>query len=194
MNKRIDPAMGNLGYDLIENQFYPTPEWVIDGLIRVAVGHKLLTIENQIWEPACGEGHLSKVLIKRGFDVYSSDLIYRGFSSNLLDFLTATECHGDTIITNPPYGKLAEQFIRKAAELMRPVGGKVFMLLRNEYDSASTRRDLFGDNSRFAAKLTLTSRPKWIANSTGSPRHNYAWFYWDFSKFHGLPSTLYIHR
>jgi len=32
-----------------------------------------------IWECACGKGHLSKVLEKHGFEVISTDLIYRGF-------------------------------------------------------------------------------------------------------------------
>ena len=32
-----------------------------------------------IWEPACGEGHISKVLADHGNEVISTDLIYRGF-------------------------------------------------------------------------------------------------------------------
>ena len=32
-----------------------------------------------IWEPACGEGHISKVLQAHGYEVISTDLIYRGF-------------------------------------------------------------------------------------------------------------------
>lgn len=36
------------------------------------------TFSPVIWECACGEGHLSKVLQKHGFQVISTDLIYRG--------------------------------------------------------------------------------------------------------------------
>ena len=32
-----------------------------------------------IWEPACGEGHISKVLQAHSYEVISTDLIYRGF-------------------------------------------------------------------------------------------------------------------
>jgi hypothetical protein len=32
-----------------------------------------------IYEPACGDGAISKVFINNGFDVYSTDLIYRNF-------------------------------------------------------------------------------------------------------------------
>lgn len=42
----------------------------------------LIEIENlnkNIWECACGEGHLAKVFIKNGFNVKATDLIYRGF-------------------------------------------------------------------------------------------------------------------
>ena len=45
-----------------------------------------------IWEPACGEGHISKVLQAHGYEVISTDLIYRGFGDpEPLDFLK--ECN-----------------------------------------------------------------------------------------------------
>ena len=34
------------------------------------------TFAPHVWECACGEGHLSKVLEKHGYDVESTDLIY----------------------------------------------------------------------------------------------------------------------
>ena len=41
-----------------------------------------------VWECACGEGHLSKVLEKHGYKVISTDLIYRGYGEKeSLDFL-----------------------------------------------------------------------------------------------------------
>lgn len=44
-----------------------------------------------IWEPACGEGHLAKVLEGHGHNVFSTDLIYRGYGDpEPLDFLKAT--------------------------------------------------------------------------------------------------------
>ena len=64
-----------------------------------------------IWECACGEGHLSKVLEEHGFEVISTDLIYRGFGDpEPLDFLkdTLEDFEGD-IITNPPYGERIEE-------------------------------------------------------------------------------------
>ena len=43
-----------------------------------------------IWECACGEGHLSKVLIKEGYNVFSSDLYDRGYGEAQIDFLETT--------------------------------------------------------------------------------------------------------
>lgn len=77
-----------------------------------------------IWECACGEGHLSKVLEEHGFEVISTDLVYRGFGDpEPLDFLkdTLENFEGD-IITNPPY-KYALEFVEQA---LKGKNGKSF--------------------------------------------------------------------
>ena len=60
-----------------------------------------------IWEPACGEGHLSKVLEKHGYEVINTDLVYRRFGAEQsVDFLKlnrSTDYFEGDIITNPPY-------------------------------------------------------------------------------------------
>lgn len=73
-----------------------------------------------IWEPACGEGHISKVLQAHGYEVISTDLIYRGFGDpEPLDFLKETldDFEGD-IITNPPY-LMGLEFVQRALESVR---------------------------------------------------------------------------
>ena len=41
-----------------------------------------------IWECACGEGHMAKVLEEHGYQVISTDLIYRGYGKEEpVDFL-----------------------------------------------------------------------------------------------------------
>jgi 2-polyprenyl-3-methyl-5-hydroxy-6-metoxy-1,4-benzoquinol methylase len=40
---------------------------------------KLEKFNKQILEPACGEGHISNILSKNGYNVISTDLIERGF-------------------------------------------------------------------------------------------------------------------
>jgi hypothetical protein len=135
-----------------------------------------------IWEPACGDGAISKVLEKNGYSVRSTDLFYRNYGElESVDFLKTEDYpvfpFAFSIITNPPYN-FAEAFIRRALDVAQSVQGQVAMLLRNEYDCAATRVDLFR-HPYFTFKLVLTKRPHWIAGTTGSPRHNYAWYVWD---------------
>jgi len=87
----------------------------------------------------------------------------------------------DAIITNPPYGKDADRAARHAIKLMEASKGVVIFLCRQEWDSAKGRADLF-DHPAFAMKITLRHRPRWIANSKGAPRHNYAFYVWNWAK------------
>lgn len=45
----------------------------------------------EIWEPACGEGHISKVLEADGYRVLSTDLVYRGYGDGGVDFFECSE-------------------------------------------------------------------------------------------------------
>ena len=71
-----------------ENDFYATDPRAIELLLDIE------SFSDKIWECACGEGHLSKVLEAKGYDVISTDLINRGFgtggrtSFHLLRYLT----------------------------------------------------------------------------------------------------------
>ena len=51
---------------------------------------KLLSVERpntNIWECACGAGHLSERLKQHGYSVYSTDIVERGYCDKLIDFL-----------------------------------------------------------------------------------------------------------
>lgn len=71
----------------------------------------LLEVEpelNNIWECACGEGHLACVFDRKGKLRKSTDLINRGYGT-VEDFLLNTEpYHNGDIVTNPPY-KFAQE-------------------------------------------------------------------------------------
>ena len=89
------------------------------------------TFDKNVWEPACGEGNLSEVLKKHGHNVYSTDLIDRGYANDHYDFLkTENKWFGD-IITNPPF-KLATEFVKKSLESIDD-GKKVAMFLKLNY-------------------------------------------------------------
>jgi hypothetical protein len=64
-----------------------------------------------IWEPACGDGSISKELEAAGYAVHSTDLIDRGYGTGGVDFLLDYRTSADNIVTNPPF-KFAEEFVR----------------------------------------------------------------------------------
>ena len=188
-----DPAMsGQLSYERVEGDFYPTPPENVDCLAAF-----FDLSDAFIWEPACGEGHISKRLLDFAKGVVSTDLFDRGYGTAGHDFLRKgllpTRING--IITNPPFGDVAEQFIRHALFLTQATSGFVAMFLRNEYDMASTGRvDLFEGHPAYLMKICVTKRPRWIEGSKGSPRHSYSWYIWDWSKDpETLPVVRYIH-
>jgi hypothetical protein len=79
------------------NDFYATDPISIDKLLQVETPNKL------IWECACGCGDLSKRLEYFGYNVKSTDLVYRDYGEGNIDFLECKENFNGDIITNPPY-------------------------------------------------------------------------------------------
>ena len=122
-----------------ENDFYATDPYVINRSVDFFsdIG---ITKNSHIWEPACGQGHLSKRLIDLGYSyVYSTDLIDRGYGERA-DFLQSW-MHGDVIITNPPF-KLAPEFVHHANAIQRD-GGLSLFLLKIQFLETEKRIDLF---------------------------------------------------
>lgn len=104
--------------------FYPTPPEATLALLSAE------TFDGSVWEPACGEGHIAKVLAERGHQVIATDLVDHGFGQSGRDFLAEREPLAKHIITNPPYGRgLGDAFCRHAIGLTAKTGGKVAMLL-----------------------------------------------------------------
>ena len=112
-----------------------------------------------IWEPACGEGHISKVLQAHGYEVISTDLIYRGFGDpEPLDFLKETldDFEGD-IITNPPYS-MGLEFVQRALESVRH--------RMASYCQESTRYCNYG-KGKFGEEITVIKPCFWDENTLG---------------------------
>lgn len=122
-------------YDREQNDFYATDPKAVEELLKVQ------TFSKRVWECACGTGHISNVLKNHGYDVYSTDLIARGYGDQM-DFLNndIKSWDGD-IITNPPY-KLALEFVKKAHELVTD-GHKVAMFLKLTFLESKRRKAFF---------------------------------------------------
>lgn len=166
-----DPAMlGPARYERAEGDFYATPAWVTRVLLEQVTLDK-------VWEPACGDGAMAKVLAAAGKDVAATDLYDRGYGTPGIDFLKAQDPTSRDIVTNPPYA-LADAFVRHALALTEQHRAYVCMLLRHEWDAGVTRNDILAPGTRFRAKIVLTDRPRWIEGTKMRPRHNYAWYVW----------------
>ena len=65
-----------------------------------------------IWEPCCGKGAISDVLIGRGHHVISTDLVDYGYGVAGRDFLMESRAPDGVVavVTNPPYNA-AESFV-----------------------------------------------------------------------------------
>lgn len=137
------------------------------------------TFAPKVWECACGGGHLSRVLEGHGYDVLSTDLIYRGYGRQE-DFLKAEGGFDGDIITNPPY-KFALEFVKKALSLV-PEGNKAAMFLKLTFLEGKGRKQFFLDNP---PKTVYVSSSRLICAMNGdfgtitSSAVAYAWFVWE---------------
>ncbi len=127
------------------NDFYATDPIAIDKLLcKYQLPHR-------VWEPSCGQGHLSERLRSLGYEVLSSDLIDRGYGTGGVDFLISpmlreVEC----ILTNPPYCK-ATEFIQHALDIL-PGNGVCAMFLKTTFLEGKGRYE----------KLFSVTPPKYI--------------------------------
>jgi hypothetical protein len=118
------------------NDFYATEPRAIELLLDMEA------FGGDVWEPACGEGHLSKVLESRGYSVKSTDLIDRGYGAAGQDFLAIDNIFFDgNIITNPPY-RYATEFVEKALSII-PDGKKVAFFLKVQFMEGKGRKHIF---------------------------------------------------
>ena len=138
------------------------------------------TFSADIWECACGEGHLSERLEEHGYNVLSTDLINRGYGRGEVDFLKQTYNFKGDIITNPPY-KYATEFVYKALELINP-GNKVAMFLKVLFLEGKARKQLF---KQYPPKTIYISSSRLRCAPNGDFENNpgsavaYAWFVWE---------------
>lgn len=144
----------------------------------------LLQLDNfdDIWECACGGGHMAEVFRKEGLLMQATDKYEQGYEYNgegQIDFLEYDGVwHGD-IITNPPY-KYAGEFIKKAMGILDN-GRKLALFLPIRYLSSKSRRAIFEEYPPYkvwvsSSRLACAMRGD-FENMKGSAV-DYAWFIW----------------
>lgn len=157
--------------DLSGPDFFPTPRWATYALIDNE------QFKGNIWECACGDGAMSRVLEDTNRPVRSSDLYDRGFGDIGVDFLSASR-GADNIITNPPYNS-AETFVANGVKLAKR---KFALLLRLAFlEGANRARNIFGScppSRVWVFSERITFYPVGVeVRGTGTTA--YAWFVWD---------------
>lgn len=162
--------------DREENDFYATQPIAAEWLI------KLENLDNNIWECACGQGHLGKVFEEHGYNVLATDLIDRGYGQGGVDFLKSDGLFVGDIVTNPPY-KYAQEFIEHALCLI-PDGYKVCMFLKVQFLEGKARRELY---ENCPPRTVYISSSRIQCGRNGDFKGSmvaYAWYVWE-KGYHG---------
>ena len=155
------------------------------------------TFNEHIWEPACGELHLSNVLENHGYNVRNSDIIDRLQNGKIetIDFLKYEGKWEGDIITNPPY-KYAKDFVEKALDVVT-MGHKVAMFLKLTFLESQARRELF---DKAPPKLLYVSTKRlqcakngdFVTYSKGTGTAvAYGWYIWE-KGFTGRPEIVWF--
>jgi hypothetical protein len=157
--------------DLEGPDFFPTPRWATFALIDNE------KFNGDIWESACGDGTMSKVLEETGCVVPSSDLYDRGYGDVGHDFLAPTR-YAENIVTNPPYN-CAEGFVASGLKHAR---NKFALLLRLAFlEGANRARTIFSEcppSRVWVFSERITFYPNGV-EPKGTGTTAYAWFVWD---------------
>ena len=160
------------------HDFYPTPREGTLALLSVE------RFDGPIWEPACGDGAIAKVLTQAGYRVIATDLIDRGYGDAGVNFLEEPRPRAKHIVTNPPYGRgLADSFVRHALSLTRETGGSVAMLVNLASLAHPRRHDLFVRNPPAMVYVLdeLVCHPNGIPSTSANSsyaEHRYCWLMW----------------
>jgi hypothetical protein len=152
--------------------FYPTPESATIALLS------RVTLSRDIWEPACGEMDISKVLEAHHHCVKSTDITS---GNDFFGYHEHVECD---IVTNPPFS-MGLEFVEHALKL---TSGKVYMLLPIGFMTSASRRPLM-TSGHLEKAIILVKRLR-IRTHYGeiNSQFNHVWYV--FNKENHRPAIL----
>jgi hypothetical protein len=178
---------GNPSRGRAENDFYATHPDSTKALLEVE------EIIYPALEPACGEGHISKLLLEEW--TYSTDLIYRGYGKGGVDFLLEDYDEYKTVITNPPF-YLFQEFVEKA---LRIATNKVIMFGKLQALEGK-KRATFLEKTPLKTVYVFKKRQQPMRNGkehdekTGKKMSStmaFAWFVWEIG-YEGEPTIKWL--
>jgi hypothetical protein len=170
MSQRVEPS------DSPDD--FPTPPWATRALIEHIIGASELGALTCL-EPACGAGHMAKVLKEYFGEVRSSDAHDYGYGPvrDYLAFPYETKAV-DWVITNPPF-RLAEEFVIRSLDVART---GVAVLVRTVFLESVGRYDrLFKIHppSVFAQFVERVPMVKGRLDAKATTATGYAWLVWE---------------
>lgn len=158
---------------------FPTPPWATRALIEHVFEDIPALRELSCLEPACGAGHMARVLEEYFGTVEASDAFDYGYAPTS-DFLTTPRQAKsvDWVITNPPF-RLAEEFIAHALSISRH---GVAILARTVFlESVGRYSRIFSEQppAKFAQFAERVPMFRGRLDRHGSTATGYAWFIWE---------------
>lgn len=119
--------------------FHPTPKMAIESLLDVE------EFQGNIFEPASGDGAISRVLEEHGYSVISSDIQKEDFvyGNKGVNFFNVEDRY-DNIITNPPFNIVSE-FALHALDITKR---KVAFMVQDNFLHSIKRYELIFKNNK----------------------------------------------
>jgi len=189
----------NSGFARETNDFYATPDWVTEALLR----H--FKPRGAVWEPCCGTGAISEVVAGQGHKVVSTDIADYGYGKPGVDiFRRRTMPKGcQCLITNPPYGETGThrnqdrspaamlRFVEHTLMLAGSVQGQLALLVRLQWIAGKRAAELMSA-APFSAVIALKKRIQWfeMGKNTKTAQHHHAWVVFDWQHEPGRPPAL----
>lgn len=161
------------------NDFYATDPKALEIFLK-ALDRDGIKLHHYIWECACGMGHLSNVLKNKGYEVYSTDLINRGYGIGGIDFLDSKPFGIDDILTNPPY-KYAKEFVEHSLDILKD-GCYCVMFLKIQFLEGQERRKLFDKYPPRYVYVNSVRQTCYINGDMSKKMSSatcYCWFIWE---------------
>ena len=158
---------------------FPTPPWATRALLAHVLSSDEPVSEMSCLEPACGAGHMARVLAEHFQTVQATDAYSYGYGG-IRDYLDVPyEVNSvDWVITNPPF-RLAEEFALRSLKVARR---GVALLTRTVFLESSGRYNrLFKDNppTKFAQFVERVPMVKGRLDAKATTATGYAWLVWE---------------
>lgn len=158
---------------------FPTPPWATRALLEHVIERARYTKHLTCLEPACGAGHMAKVLAEYYRIVAASDAYEYGYGT-VADFMAEQHSDGgyDWVITNPPF-RLAEEFVLKSLPIARR---GVAVLVRTVFIESIGRYERLFSKIPATKIAQFTERVPMVKgrlDKKASTATGYAWLVWE---------------